>query len=134
MFSFYTQEHNKKTSEIENNFINILFTVDKQVNALLIYSNFHDFTHMYKLGRLHWLPICVRVVACWNVVLIVGVNWLLMRDVLFSMPVCGLALGGVLHPFTWTLGKSQNPIPAVFLSWGIVQVKNACIMDVWMVG
>ncbi|XP_064392785.1 solute carrier family 12 member 9-like [Halichondria panicea] len=37
----------------------------------------------------------------------------LAKDRLFS---------GILHPFTWTVGKSQNPIPAVLLSWFLVQI------------
>lgn len=37
----------------------------------------------------------------------------LAKDRLFS---------GVLHPFTWTVGKNQEPLPAVLFSWAVVQL------------
>ena len=30
--------------------------------------------------------------------------------------------GNILHPFTWTVGKSKQPFMAVLFSWFIVQV------------
>jgi potassium/chloride transporter 9 len=37
----------------------------------------------------------------------------LAKDRLFS---------GILHPFTWTVGKNKEPLPAVLFSWFIVQM------------
>ena len=40
--------------------------------------------------------------------------------------VCAcVRVGGLLHPFTWAIGKNENPIPAVFLSWFLVQVCSS---------
>ena len=34
--------------------------------------------------------------------------------------------GGVLHPFTWTVGKKREPLAAVLISWLFVQVCCLC--------
>lgn len=36
--------------------------------------------------------------------------------------LCTCYIGGVLHPFTWTVGGKKEPLPAVLFSWVIVQV------------
>lgn len=35
-----------------------------------------------------------------------------------------LSLGGILHPFTWTVGRKKEPLPAVIFSWFVVQVQS----------
>ena len=32
--------------------------------------------------------------------------------------------GGILHPFTWTVGKRKEPLAAVLFSWVVVQVST----------
>ena len=44
--------------------------------------------------------------TCWNTVFFVLASY----------------VGGVLHPFTWTVGGKKEPLPAVLFSWVIVQV------------
>ena len=52
-----------------------------------------------------------------------------------NLPLLCVYSGGILHPFTWTVGKRKEPLPAVLFSWLVVQVSvyndvHVCDCDV----
>ena len=57
-------------------------------------------------------------------------GWICARDGVFSLGVTIFhpSPGGILHPFTWTVGKNKEPLPAVLFSWFIVQVHVIIIV------